>query len=69
MGICIRGAVTAENTKEDILAKTKELLLEIIHENKLETESITAVFFTATRIWTRLIQLLVQEPLALQMRH
>ncbi|MGE4214940.1 MAG: chorismate mutase [Anaerotignaceae bacterium] len=49
MTICIRGAVTAENTKDDILAKTKELLLEIIKENKLEIDDITAVFFTSTK--------------------
>jgi len=49
MAICIRGAVTAENTKDDILAKTKELLLEIIKENNLEIENIIAIFFTATR--------------------
>lgn len=49
MTICIRGAVTAENTKEDILAKTKELLLEIIEENNLDIECITSIFFTATK--------------------
>lgn len=49
MTICIRGAVTAENTKEDILTKTKELLLEIIEENNLNIEDITSIFFTATR--------------------
>lgn len=49
MNICIRGAITAENTKDDILSKTKKLLLEIIKENNLEIEDITAIFFSATK--------------------
>lgn len=49
MTICIRGAVTSENTKEDILAQTRELLLEIIDANKLKIQDITAIFFTATK--------------------
>ncbi|MEA5085283.1 Chorismate mutase AroH [bioreactor metagenome] len=49
MTICIRGAVTAKNSKDNILAKTKELLIEIIEENNLNIEDITAIFFTATK--------------------
>ncbi|MDD3570012.1 MAG: chorismate mutase [Lachnospiraceae bacterium] len=49
MTICIRGAVTAENSKNDILAKTKELLIEIIEENNLNIDDITSILFTATK--------------------
>lgn len=49
MTICIRGAVTAKNSKDDILAKTKELLLNIIEENNLNIDDITSIFFTATK--------------------
>jgi len=45
----IRGAVTVEkNTKEDILASTKELILTIAKENKLIQEDVIAMIFTAT---------------------
>lgn len=47
--IYIRGAICAENTKEDIREKTKELLLNIFHENKLKPEDIYSVLFTATK--------------------
>lgn len=45
----IRGAtsVTA-NTKEEILAATKELLLKMIDSNKIDKEAVACVFFTAT---------------------
>lgn len=47
--ICIRGAVTAENTREDILSKTKEMLESIIDKNNLSVENILSIFFTATK--------------------
>ncbi len=47
--INIRGAITCENTKDDILEKTEVMLTKIIEENNLKIEDITAVLFTATR--------------------
>ncbi len=45
----IRGATTVEqNTKEEILDKTKELLLQLIAKNNIEKEKVASVFFTAT---------------------
>lgn len=45
----IRGAVTVqENTREDILEGTRELLLEIIARNNLDREDIISAFFTVT---------------------
>lgn len=49
MLINVRGAITCENTKEDILEKTEEMLVKIIEENNLKIEDITAVLFTATK--------------------
>ena len=47
---CIRGAVTCDiNEKDEILRKTKEMLLEIIDRNGLKTDDIVSVIFTATR--------------------
>ena len=46
----IRGATTAEvNTKEAILAATKELLQALKEANGIEVEQVAAVFFTTTR--------------------
>ncbi len=48
--IYIRGAITAEeNTKEEILEKTRKLLLEIIEKNDLKIDNILSIQFTATR--------------------
>lgn len=45
----IRGATTAdENTREAILAATRELLTLIAERNALELEEITSIFFTVT---------------------
>lgn len=45
----IRGAVTVEkNDSRDILEATKELLGEIVRENRIDTEDIAAAFFTVT---------------------
>ena len=49
MTVCIRGATTAQNTKEDILFSTKELLECIIDTNKVEKEDIISIIFTATK--------------------
>ena len=46
----IRGAITAEsNTKEAILAATKELLSEIAKNNQLKIEDIASVIFSVTQ--------------------
>ena len=45
----IRGATTAEsNTKEEIIKKTKELLITLQRENNFKIEDIVSVFFSAT---------------------
>lgn len=45
----IRGATTVENnTREDILAATKELLQEMIEANELKSEDIAYAYFTTT---------------------
>jgi len=45
----IRGAITVErNTREEIIAATKELLLSLIRENEIEIEDIASIFFTLT---------------------
>ena len=49
MSICIRGAITAQNTRVDILEKTKEMLEEIIEKNEIKIDEITSITFTATR--------------------
>lgn len=45
----VRGAITvAENTKEEILQASRELLEEIIQRNGLAPDDIISVLFTAT---------------------
>lgn len=45
----IRGAITVKNnTKDEILSATRELLEEIIRVNNIEHESIIQMFFTLT---------------------
>lgn len=45
----IRGATTArDNTREGILEVTKELLVEIIRGNHIESEEVVSAFFTVT---------------------
>lgn len=46
----IRGAVTSEsNTREGILAATKELLSEIVKSNQLNIEDIASIIFSVTK--------------------
>src|SRR5665648_1037922 len=45
----IRGATTAEsNTKEEIIEKTKELLIALKKENNFKIEDIVSTFFSVT---------------------
>ncbi|HEX2926157.1 MAG TPA: chorismate mutase [Ruminiclostridium sp.] len=45
----IRGAVTvSDNTKESILAGTRELLIEIVQRNALDSADIISAIFTVT---------------------
>ncbi len=44
----IRGATTAQNTAEDIIEKTKELLLEMAKDNNIKPENICSIFFSVT---------------------
>ena len=44
----IRGATTAENTKDSIEAATTELLQEVLAANNLEIDQIVSILFTAT---------------------
>jgi len=51
MTVCraIRGATTAEqNTAEDIIEATEELMRSIIHYNDLKVEDMVSMFFTTT---------------------
>ena len=46
----IRGAITvSRNSKEDIISSTRELLRDIIRLNKIKTEDIAGIIFTATK--------------------
>ena len=50
----IRGAITvSENTKEDILVNTRELLEGILEKNKIQKEEIQSILFTATQDLTK----------------
>jgi len=45
----IRGAITVDrNTKEEVIKRTKELLMALKKENDFRTEDIVSVFFSAT---------------------
>ena len=45
----IRGAITADsNIKEEIIEKTKELLIALKKENDFKIEDITSIFFSVT---------------------
>ena len=45
----VRGATTVlENTKEEIVKHTAELLERIINENNIDTENIASIIFTTT---------------------
>lgn len=46
----IRGAITVvSDTRDEVLARTAEMLSEIIKANNLKTEDISAIVFTATK--------------------
>ena len=44
----IRGAICAENTVQDIYAKSVQLVGEIISANNIKPSDISAIFFTVT---------------------
>jgi len=45
----IRGAITADsNTREEIIGKTKELLITLKKENDFKIEDIASIFFSVT---------------------
>lgn len=44
----IRGATTAENTRDSILAAAREMVAEIIITNSLKIEDLTAIMFSMT---------------------
>ncbi len=45
----IRGAITVDsNTREEIIGKTKELLITLKKENDFKIEDITSIFFSVT---------------------
>ena len=45
----IRGAITADsNTKEEIIKRTKELLISLKKENDFKVEDVVSIFFSAT---------------------
>jgi len=46
----IRGAITVENnTKEEIVDKTKELLMETASANRIKIEDIASIIFSVTK--------------------
>jgi chorismate mutase len=46
----VRGAITvSRNSKEDIISSTRELLRDILRLNKIKTEDIAGIVFTATK--------------------
>ncbi len=48
--VSIRGAITVNNnSKEDIIESTKELLTEIEKENGLKKENVISILFSSTR--------------------
>lgn len=47
--VAIRGAITAENTKESILNKTSKLLQAVIDANGVEIQNIIQITFTCTK--------------------
>lgn len=50
----IRGATTVlDNTKDEIIISTKQLLQEILRVNQVEIEDIISIYFTATQDLTR----------------
>ena len=45
----VRGAIqAAENTREEILTKSEELMVSILEANRIQQKLVTAVFFTVT---------------------
>ena len=45
----VRGATTCpENTKEAILAATRDLLMQMVEVNGIDVEDVASIFFTAT---------------------
>ena len=49
----VRGATTAENTREDILNASAEMVREIISRNGIDTSDITDITFTVTNDLTK----------------
>lgn len=47
--VAIRGAITAENTKESMLLETQELLEAILENNQIDKQDIVQVTFTCTK--------------------
>lgn len=48
--VSLRGATTiSEDKEEELLEAAEELLQQIIHDNRLDKEHISAIFFTCTR--------------------
>jgi len=46
----IRGAITVEhNTKQEIIAATKQLLLKILEENEIKIEEVASAIFSVTK--------------------
>lgn len=49
----IRGAITTNNTKNDILSDTKKMLEAIMIENNVKVDDIISILFTATKDITK----------------
>ncbi len=47
--VVIRGAVVAQNTKQDIALQSIALFNEILSKNDFQTQEVKAIFFSATK--------------------
>ena len=48
--VSIRGAITVKNnTKEDIITATEELLLKIVEKNNLNKDDVISILFSSTK--------------------
>ena len=59
----VRGAITVEeNTKDNILDATKELLSEILKDNEIERDDLIPVSYTHLDVYKRQVYVLIVMP-------
>ncbi|MEG0086419.1 MAG: chorismate mutase, partial [Niameybacter sp.] len=47
--VAVRGAITAQNTKESIVSQTRRLLEAVLKANHIEIDEIIQIIFTCTK--------------------